>query len=945
MINIPKELSDNEVNLYKIGYNICAAFVKKDNINIAEAVEKTAEQFSGLKINDKSMISDIENFKNFLFSEVTAYTEPSIGICEPNLDDKTWWSNLKQDIKLEYWTRYYNYLLEKPSWSISAVKEIDSSTNEIMNALANPQKGAASERMGMVFGYVQSGKTAHYIGMINKAYDAGYRIVIVLSGIHNSLRSQTQSRIDEEVLGYETSLANIRDITRERNVIGVGIGFHNQVENVVQSITTRDEKGDINNKTETVSMMPPFIIVTKKNASVLRKILRFLQKSQCAEIINGKKKIPAKYPALIIDDEADQASVNTNESYDDQRNVLEDYNPSTINGLIRMLLNIFECRSYIGYTATPFANIFIPPHINDEKYGTDLFPRDFIYRAPRADQYIGAREFFGLGSSEDIPAMPLYRKIVSGVFYLGKGTKSDDIAGELPDELKLAVKYFLLSTALRNCRGQRNKPNTMLVHIVRFVGQQNKIKQHIQKYFKEEIEHYIRYEDSTIERELKSIWEEDYIPTAGIMRVQFSKYMSDCDDISWDHIWTEIKRLIADKEIVVYSVNGKSDDALLYKNHEGKPFNVIVIGGDKLSRGLTLEGLTVSYFTRSSNTYDTLMQMGRWFGFRPGYLDACRLFTTPALYADFSHISMATEDLAEQFDFMNSVVQTPRDFGLRVASHPTLEITSRNKLRTGHEFKLDFSCKLSQTRVFDIDGTQYDRNFEAVEDLLHAIKGCRITAEQYQDTHGRKAPGSHFFYQNVSAHDIATFFESYETSKTANRANSKYMADYVRTMNANGIGGIKSWTVCLINISGNGKSFDIADLKNVGGGIYRKEGSGVDSGETTCSIHTMTSADHEYLDYNAAAYNKAVKLREKYKKDPAAAKVSEIIRRETRPFSNGLLILYPIGDAGKLTAEQGEHKTPFGFTAVFPDRRGKGDLKSYRMNDIALKDDNDEFYS
>lgn len=128
-----------------------------------------------------------------------------------------------------------------------------------------------------MFGYVQSGKTAHYIGMINKAYDAGYRIVIVLSGIHNSLRSQTQSRIDEEVLGYETSLEYIGDMTRERNVIGVGIGSHNQVETVVQSITTRDEKGDVNKKTECVSMMPPLMVVTKKNASVLRKILRFFR--------------------------------------------------------------------------------------------------------------------------------------------------------------------------------------------------------------------------------------------------------------------------------------------------------------------------------------------------------------------------------------------------------------------------------------------------------------------------------------------------------------------------------------------------------------------------------------------------------------------------------------------------------------------------------------------
>lgn len=267
MINTPKDLSDIEVGLYKSGYGFCEKLVKEEHITIAAAVDKTAAKFGGL-----NMISDMECFKMFLFSEVTAYTEPSIGVCDQNLEDKTWWNELKQDPKFkpEYWGRYYDYLLKKPSWSITAVEEINSSTDEIMNVLTNPRKGVAGERMGMVFGYVQSGKTAHYIGMINKAYDAGYRIVIVLSGIHNSLRSQTQSRIDEEVLGYETSLESIGDMTRERNVIGVGVGPHNQVETVVQSITTRDEKGDVNKKTEGVSMMPPFMIVTKKNASVLR---------------------------------------------------------------------------------------------------------------------------------------------------------------------------------------------------------------------------------------------------------------------------------------------------------------------------------------------------------------------------------------------------------------------------------------------------------------------------------------------------------------------------------------------------------------------------------------------------------------------------------------------------------------------------------------------------
>lgn len=178
-----------------------------------------------------------------------------------------------------------------------------------------------------------------------------------------------------------------------------------------------------------------FLFREKKNATVLRRILRFFRKNQCAEVIDGKKIITAKYPALIIDDEADQASINTNDSYDEKGNLLDDYNPTTINGLIREILKTFECRSYVGYTATPFANIFIPPHINSERYGTDLFPRDFVFRTPRADQYIGAREFFGLSGDENTPVMPLCRDIIAGASYLGKGTKAGDPVGNIPEEL------------------------------------------------------------------------------------------------------------------------------------------------------------------------------------------------------------------------------------------------------------------------------------------------------------------------------------------------------------------------------------------------------------------------------------------------------------------------------------------------------------------------------
>jgi hypothetical protein len=936
MINVPHGLTESQRNLYIAAYNCCVELKSAHpNQDIADIVRQVVSDFSAI-------ISSEHNLKDFLFEEISAEIEPIINIISDEMKCSDWWKQLKKtpDFHSEYWMRYFDYLLKKDNWSINAVRDIDEATDGVMNVISNSYAHHKEERMGLVFGYVQSGKTAHYIGLINKAIDAGYKIIIVLSGIHNNLRSQTQARIDEEVLGYETSLEAQGNFIHAKNAIGVGIGKNNQIVGspLYQSLTTRDEKGDFNAKVAGTSMHPPYAIVTKKNASVLRKLIAYFQKSPFAETsANGGKYIPSEFPVLIIDDEADQASLNTNECFDAAGNVLDNYNPTTINGLIREMLRLFECRSYVGYTATPFANIFISPHINDNKYGSDLYPKDFILKIPRADGYIGAREFFGLTGEEETPAMPLCRNIVDGKSYLGKGTKADDPVGEIPSDLKNAIKSFVISTAIRNLRGQINKPNTMLIHIVKFVAQQNKIKKKVNEYFKEEVENLVLYGDADIENSLKAIWEDDYQKTTSSMMKDFPKYMKKVPSLEWSAIYKEIKRLFIDKEFMVYSINGKSIDSLMYKDHAGKPFNVIAIGGDKLSRGLTLEGLTVSYFTRSSNTYDTLMQMGRWFGYRPGYLDLCRLYTTPMLKKYFLHISMATEELVHQFNFMNDMDQNPMSFGLRVATHPDLLISSKNKVRTGKEMQKDFSNHLSQTRSFDVNPEQYDRNFAAAEMLLKAI-GKSMDKEKYWSQKNRSAVGEHFFWTNVAGFDVANFLEDYETSENATRANSQYMADYIR--NQNKCGGLTNWTVCLINV-GSGEKFSIAGIEGIGSGIEREKG--LNESENFCSIHTMTSAGHEYLDYTKQQLDDADEIK-KHSTTGDEKTLAEFIRKSTRPRECGLLILYPIGKAGILTKNKGDHKTPFGFAVVFPHRKGLGTLQSYRVTDIAIERENYELY-
>lgn len=935
MINIPHGLTESERNLYIAAYNRCVELQDKDLTQpIGDIVKQVVSVFSAVGLNEESLL-------NFLLEEISAQIEPVINIVSNEMKDSNWWKERRNTdgFKTEYWTRYFDYLYKKDNWSINAVRDIDEATDDVMNVISNSHEHNSEERMGLVFGYVQSGKTAHYIGLINKAIDAGYKIIIVLSGIHNNLRSQTQARIDEEVLGYETSLQAQGNYAHVKNSIGVGIGKSNQIveSTLYQSLTTRDEKGDFNSKVAGTSMHPPYIIVTKKNSTVLRKLIAYFQKSPIAESNSKRKKIiPSEYPVLIIDDEADQASLNTNECFDNTDKLLDNYNPTTINGLIREMLRLFECRSYVGYTATPFANIFIPPHTQNDKFGNDLYPKDFILKIPRADKYIGAREFFGLDGEEETPAMPLCRDIVEGKSYLGKGTKSNDPVGEIPMELKQAIKSFFISTALRNLRGQRNKPNTMLIHIVRFVAQQNKIKRKIAEYVREEIENFVLYGDTYIETSFKELWKEDYQQTTLEMQNDFPKYMKQIAVFEWTIVYEEIKRLFSEKEFVIYSVNGKSMDSLMYKDHVGQPFNVIAIGGDKLSRGLTLEGLTVSYFTRSSNTYDTLMQMGRWFGYRPGYLDLCRLYTTPLLKNYFLHISMATEELVHQFDFMNDMDQNPMSFGLRVATHPDLLISSRNKVRTGKEMKKNFSNRLSQTRSFDVNPKQYDTNFLAVEILLKTI-GKPQSKELYWTEKNRPAVGEHIFWSKVAGFDIATFFENYQTSENATRANSQYMADYIR--NQNKCGGLTNWTVCLINV-GSGSKFIIADME-IGSGIEREKG--ITEGEQFCSIHTMTSAGHEYLDYTKEQLNRVDEIKNTHSAGDERT-LAEYIRKSTRSRENGLMILYPIGRAGSLTKAKGSHNTPFGFAVVFPHRQGLGDLQSYRITEIAIERENYELY-
>lgn len=936
MISDIENIDKSEQYLYQAAVVRCIKLVKDNKVDVKNAVDSIALAF-------EELVSDVNQLKKILYQEVTQEGSSHPVIMSEEVRKKDWWTRLKttKGFSKGYWDRYYDYLAAKPGWSTTSIQDLDDSTDEVMNGLANPTDGMADERRGLVYGDVQSGKTAHYIGLINKAYASGYKIIIVLTGMQNSLRSQTQSRVDEEVLGYETSSEVQFELQAMQNIIGVGTVISNADVGPLQSITNRDENGDFGKKLTTGSFMPPYIIITKKVSGVLTNIINSLKKNTIAQMVDGRKVIPATYPALIIDDEADQASINT-------KNMEISDDPSTINGKIRELLNLFECKSYVGYTATPFANIFIPHRTDDDVYGKDLFPKDFIAKAPRPELYIGAREFFGLGDEEVTP-MPLLRSINEGQGFLPQGTKKDDPVGELPDELKEAVRFFFISTATRNLRGQRNKPNTMLVHIVRFVDQQKILKKKIDTFVHEEIYNFVKYGDQDIRKTFEKIYNDDYLTTTKKLKVGFPKYTDGCDEIEFDDVWNEICRIVENDEIKIWAINGKSDDSLIYKNHQGEPFNVIAIGGDKLSRGLTLEGLTISYFTRTASAMDTLLQMGRWFGYRPAYLDLCRIFTTQDLAMKFEAISYSSANLAEQFEDMNILGTDPEHFGLKVATHPSIMISARNKVRTGEDYQSDFSYNKTQTRALDADPDIVEENYQTVNNFLSSLDQNRLdrcSIDGGNVTIPAETKKGKTYWVGVPGTMIAEFFDKYHTSRTATKASSRHIADYIREMLK--YNGLVEWTVCLCGNDTNQYTSMIATNSKYGpievSGITRNiknmntENDDITAQEgTTRDLHVLTSGGDEELDYTVEQHQLADSLKDKLKveiHDKQA--LAREVRRRVRKFEHGFLILYPIGWAAP-DLKIKDNKAPYAFAVVFPDRGGKGNLKSYKLNEVAME--------
>ena len=646
-----------------------------------------------------------------------------IGSTLENPGFEKWLDDARSEIEFYFWERYRRLLGER-NFSAQVLATLDSVTDRTLGLLENPKREGKWDRRGMVVGHVQSGKTANYTGLISKAADAGYEVIIIIAGIHNNLRSQTQSRIDEGFTGFDSSRLQINRQGAD-SIIGVGRYDCRRRPNAFTNTLK-----DFNKQTATSIGIPlanlkqPAVFVIKKNSSTLKNLLEWLKEHNAKR---GTSSINA--PMLLIDDEADNASINIKKGKDEV---------SRINGQIRQLLEIFDRSSYVGYTATPFANIFVDPDSEDEMFGADLFPRDFIVSLDPPDNYFGASRVF-LSDPDDSSDTSLVRHIEDNEDLLPLKHQKGHVVTGLPESLEDAVGAFIVGRAIRLVRGQEGAHNSMLVNASRFTD--------VQRQLRNEIHDRITTIRSSVRVNGSRPWQEVLgDPEIGALKRVFDVEYGDLG-VSWQDVQPRLLDSVS--PISVVEVNSRSSDALDYDAHKNG-LNVIAVGGFSLSRGLTLEGLMVSYFLRNSMMYDTLMQMGRWFGYRPGYDDLCRVWMLEEAEGWYAHIAESIEELREELRRMEAANATPSDFGLKVRSHPdTLIVTARNKMGSGERIvvSIGLANQFVETAVLRRDDDSIGANCHAAIDLANNLRSAGLAPEEGEIVRGgrlvRHVPVSH----------------------------------------------------------------------------------------------------------------------------------------------------------------------------------------------------------
>lgn len=612
-----------------------------------------------------------------------------------------WYPSAKKNIDFHYWTRLKTFWMESNTLPREVVTSVDTVTDEIMGFLGNPKDKESWNRIrGLVMGHVQMGKTTNYSALISKAADSGYRIIIVLAGLTNSLRYQTQVRLDKTFVGKSS----------------VSDAAHTQIYDVAHVMKTHKDGyvprfpfcgttqlSDFNTATAGAvgahqgTFAEPILFVTKKNAKVLEKITDWLKGLNNGAQLDG--------PMLVIDDEADNASVNTNA------------NPNqiaVINSRIRMLLGTCKQSAYIGYTATPFANIFIDPESASDLLNEDLFPANFIKSLDPPSNYVGSsRLFTDDGDLFAACVRPIPKDYTNSLPL--KHKSNHVLSGGLPESLKDAIREYLLFRAIRIIEGNGSAHSSMLINVSRF--------NHVQQQVKDSVDDFLKVLNDAIKTWACVDWHQSTV-ISDLHKVWVNEYQHAVNSsISWELVLEKLLDAISSIEPRLVNMRGVGID---YERAPvgGGGLHIIAIGGLALARGLTLEGLAVSYVLRNVGAADTLLQMGRWFGYRPGFERLCRVHATQDLIDDFSAISESVEELRTDFQRMALLNKTPYDFGLKVRQSPTgIAITAANKMRSATPISLaeDFSTKHVQAYSLHDDKKINQANIKVVINCINDL--------------------------------------------------------------------------------------------------------------------------------------------------------------------------------------------------------------------------------
>ena len=842
-------------------------------------------------------------------------------------DENLPWLNEKRvniDFENGFWGSYRQYLEEEKNFAPDVVNKLDRLTDSILDNLFDPTEKIKVNKKGLVVGQVQSGKTANYTGLICKAADAGFGLIIVMAGIHNNLRSQTQLRIDESFLGFDTQ--HTRAFNQQSIKIGVGKPGFGKV-NVAHSLTSSLEKGDFTQGAANAlglnfDTKEPIIAVIKKNPHVLRRIHQWLaaqadNETELSRLIRNKS-------LLLIDDEADNASINIS---DDPERL------SSINSWITQILNLFGKNAYVGYTATPFANIFIP--LDDQ----NLFPRNFIKNIPAPSNYIGPEKVFGFSPLEAEEASNTVLPIVSRIndysgFVPDKHKKDDQLPSALPESLKRAIRCFIITCAVRRLRGQTAVHNSMLVHVSRFMRWQD----HIAEMVSNQFIYYRRgidQNDAAIIKEFKTTFEQDesgYKSYVSVSEQILNSKLKNLDSQIQVHEWNDVLRHLNDaaSRIEVKSIHGGSGEALDYFDHKNG-LSVIAIGGNKLSRGLTLEGLTVSYYLRASKMYDTLMQMGRWFGYRGGYIDLCRLFTSRELNEWFCHVTQASEELREEFDYMSDVAgSTPEQYALKVRTHPgVLQISATNKMRSAITVQISWAGRLVESYEFKKDSTIIDNNLRNTQKFISGLP-VKVVSKS-----------NAFVWYDIPAEQVNIFFEGIQSVENLKKAEPRKLIQFITTQLKNG--ELTDWRVALMFKPNATNSSDFVVSGNtVSIGQWKRREDEQNSNEHIYYLrksHIISPSD-EFIDFTDEEYERAMALTNQQRKKDGEAMYpnGQIVRNELRDPRKPLLLIYLLDPEESIDPKMPMPKgtNPFvGYAISFPKSNFNAPV-SYAVNEELL---------